>query len=187
MSQLPNDSHTRRSVVALAGLAMLAAAGETSGRAQGRSVGGGIAGGGGATTATGTAQFSLFATRLPLPNASTPTVFGQVLWVDPAWEGTGLTLASTTVSDYGPLGGDPTSRVRVLKGSMSANGEGHYPFEMAVFDAGPDRFGEDTIALRVGPAMDATPSPGTATPDFFYAVEDAPIDGGDVALISFEE
>lgn len=182
MSHGGQIGQSRRTVVGVAALAALGAVGVSRAGAQ-RSVGGGIAGGGVVPTGTGDAEFSLFATRLPLPGVDEPTVFGHLRWVDPGWQGEGLTLVSTEVSDYGPPEDDPESQERVVRGTVSANGEGRHPFAVRILDAGPDRFGEDTITLLVGEAA-TTPTAGTAS-DFSYSVDNAPVEGGDVELLDF--
>ena len=99
------------------------------------------------------------------------TTFGLLRWVDPNWQGTGLTLESNGIGAYGPVPG--ARATRELFGSVSANGEGHFPFVLRVFDAGSGASGEDTVALLVGDGV----LEGGAPTGFAYAAEGTLIAG----------
>lgn len=185
MSGRQANGLNRRSAIGGLILAALALPTASQTGAQRGSVPGGIAGGGVVPVGNGNAEFSLFATRMPGADGDQPTVVGHVRWVDPTWEGGALTLVSTEVSHYGPLDDDPDRPERIVRGLMSANGEGAYPFELIAVDAGPERFGEDTIALTVGAAAPSTPVAATPTDDFAYEVAASPVEGGDLELLTF--
>jgi hypothetical protein len=181
---------TRRHVLTTSAMGALAAgtmAGRLPGVAASRvsmSGGGGIAGGGTAETAEGEAQFSLFASRLELTDEPTPLIFGRVQWVDPNWRSRGLALVSTTVTAYGPVPDDENARE--LRGTMTANGEGSYPFVLRAIDGGGPGEGQDRVILTVGPdAVAGTPSAATPTDDFAYSAE-ATVVGGDLQLLRFD-
>lgn len=137
--------------------------------------GGGLAGGGTVASENGDAQFSIFATRITLPGEKEEQVIGQVRWVDGD-----VALTSLAVDDYGPLEGD--KRARRLVGTMSANGEGSYPFTLTVVDGGEPGTGLDTLSLTVGAADAATPV-AVAADDFAYDRSDAALTGGDLQLL----
>lgn len=188
MTEWRSEGPTRRQMMALSA-ASLVGLGFVNGRgvgAQRTAIGGaGIAGGGLVETADGEAQFSLFGSRLLLEGDDEPTFFGRVQWLDPSWQGRGITLESTEITRYGPPEDDPD--VRELRGAMSVDGAGSYPFVLRALDAGGPGEGRDTIVLTVGPeAMAGTPSAATPADDFAYAVE-ATVSAGDLQLLSFDE
>ena len=95
-----------------------------------------------------------------------------------------MTLVSTSVTSYGPLTDDPSARE--LRGTMTANGRGSYPFVLRALDVGPPGTGQDRVRLTVGAtAAVGTPSAATPTDDFAYSVE-ATVVGGDLQLLSFD-
>jgi hypothetical protein len=144
-----------------------------------RAVGsGGIAGGGVAKAPDGGAEFSLFASRLPIEGQAELVVFGRVQWVDPD---RGLTLESMAVTEYGPV--PDQENARELRGTMRVEG-GAAPFVLRVVDGGGPTSGLDRITLTVGEAA-GTPTAGTPTGGFAYSM-DAEIAAGDVQLLSFD-
>lgn len=185
MATFQTTRRTRRGAIAASAgaLVLLGAAMAPDARAQRASIGsGGIAGGGIAATANGEAQFSLFGSRLLLGDDDEPTFFGRVQWVDSSL---GVALESTDIVSYGPPKDDPDARE--LRGSMSVDGAGSYPFVLRALDVGGPGEGLDTIVLTVGTeAAAGTPSVATPAGDFAYSVE-ATVSAGDLQLLSFDE
>jgi len=134
--------------------------------------GNGIAGGGAMKLAAGVAHFSLFASRLESEEDADPQVFGDLEWVDPSWESKGVTLKSLVVTAYGQPSDEPASRE--IRGELSVDGEGRYPFVLRAIDAGAVGSGKDAIRLTV-----------EAGPDFSYSAE-GPITAGGVTLLRFD-
>ena len=135
----------------------------------------GVTGGGVVRTPTGDANLVLFATELG--TADPNQAAGFVRWVDPAFEGDGITLESVGAVTYFPVPGQ--EGVREVRGTMRANGEGEHPFVLRVVDAGPDALGQDTAALAVGDRA----AEGGTTSGFGYAA-DGTLVGGDIQLLS---
>ena len=103
----------------------------------------GITGGGVVGTATGDAQFVLFASVV---DESSSQAAGFVRWLLPEAPDGQVTLESV-----GPLAYEkPQEQERVLRGIMQVDGSGQHPFVLRLVDAGPDAIGEDTAALLVG-------------------------------------
>jgi len=178
---------SRRTVMG-SGAAALAAAGLAHGPqalAQRSGTGsGGIGGGGIAKWAGGQATFSLFAARLTLPGGKLVFI-GRIQWVDPAWQGSGLTLETATISSYLPLPNN--ARGREIKGTMKVNGSGAAPFVMHAFDNGPPGSGKDAVDLRVGAAALGTPEAGaTGTPAAVSYSATATVSAGDIELVTIE-
>ena len=181
----------RRVVGAWAGA--LAALGLVGVAAAQRSVssGGGIAGGGSVATAEGEAHFSLFGSRFMLEGQDDPVVFGSLRWVDPHWQGLGLTLESTEISAYGPI--PNPENARELRGLATANGVGSHPFVLRMEVAGPPGSGEDMVSLAIIDASGTpvalpaagTPAIDTQGVDLTYAVS-GPLTSGDLELLTFE-
>jgi len=146
------------------------------------SIGGGLAGGGTVVTDGGEAQFSVFATNAALAPDAGPTARGQLVWVDGD-----LSLESATITEYGPIEGDPSGRR--LRGTVTAGGPAGdgaaYPFTLLARDLGSAGEKGDTIRLLVGAADTATPTADKG--GFSYQVVDTPLSGGDLQLLTFEE
>ncbi|MGH2532325.1 MAG: hypothetical protein ACRDJW_08445 [Thermomicrobiales bacterium] len=138
----------------------------------------GIAGGGVVQTASGEAHVSLFASRLVIEGATgEEPVMGAVMWLDPTWEETGLVLASTRIDYYAPVPG--LDGGREIRGLMTANGEGAYPFVLLAVDSGLPGAGQDRVALAVGTFAEGD---AAAASDFGYSAEGAVV-GGDLQLL----
>ena len=73
-------------------------------------------------------------------------IVGALTWFDPTWQGTGLSLQSTVITNYRQV---PGTNVRELSGFASANGAGKHRFVLQVVDAGKPGSGSDTVSLRV--------------------------------------
>jgi hypothetical protein len=130
----------------------------------------GITGGGVLQTPGGNINLVLFATQLA--DDAPQEAAGFVRWLDPNLEG-GLTLES-----IGPIAYDwpeGEEHWRNVRGIMAVNGTGEEPFLLEVFDAGPDKPGEDMARLLVGDPDDAT--------GFGYKAEGMLV-GGDIQLLS---
>jgi hypothetical protein len=103
----------------------------------------GITGGGVVETATGDAQFVLFAS---LVQEGSSQAAGFVRWLLPDASDGQVTLESV-----GPLAYEESQpQERILRGTMLVDGSGEHPFALRLVDAGPGAIGEDTAALLVG-------------------------------------
>lgn len=130
----------------------------------------GISGGGVVRTATSDVTLVLFATLLAdAPQQAT----GFVRWIDPA-EG-GVTLESVGPIAYEWDEGD--EHFRHVRGLMTVNGQDQQPFALEVFDAGPDKVGEDTARLTVGASVADANASG-----FGYEAAGTLV-GGDIQLL----
>jgi hypothetical protein len=198
-AEQPTNSTRRHAIkLGLGGLAALGAMQAVQLDAAPAVSSGGIAGGGRATMEGGEAHLAIFGTRLAIPGQAEEQIVGRVQWFDAGWtsDGTaaqasagcrcsvasdgGLLLETTDVTAYGPI--PDVENGREMRGQMSANGEGSYPFVLRAVDAGPPGTREDTISLLVGAAAEEeTPS---ADGDFSYAAEATLVDG-DLQLLSF--
>jgi hypothetical protein len=119
----------------------------------------GMVGGGLVRSERGEASFSLSVSRLIFSEDATEVVAGSIIWVDKEAK---VTLQSTAITDYIIPEVQPEQGTsRQISGTMSVNGEGEYPFQMEVIDAGLPGSGSDSIDLNVG---DGTGTSGNATP-----------------------
>jgi hypothetical protein len=144
----------------------------------------GMVGGGLVQSEQGQANFSLFVSRLIFSADESEVVAGSVLWVDGA---AGLTLRSTGITEYIVPPVEPEGGVlRQIIGTMSANDEGEYPFEMEVVDADLPGSGNDTVVLKVGDGArasdNATPASGLG---FSYAATGTVV-AGDIQELDLE-
>jgi hypothetical protein len=130
----------------------------------------GITGGGVLETPGGNINLVLFATQLA--DDAPQEAAGFVRWLDPNLEG-GLALESVGPIAYDWPEGE--EHWRNVRGIMAVNGAGEEPFLLEVFDAGPDKPGEDMARLLVGDPDDAT--------GFGYKAEGMLV-GGDIQLLS---
>lgn len=138
----------------------------------------GIVGGGVVQTASGEAHVSLFASRLVVAGATgEEPVTGAIMWLDPTWEDTGLVLESTRIDYYAPVPG--LDGGREIRGEMTANGEGAYPFVLLAVDSGLPGSGQDRVTLAVGTFAEGE---AEAASDFGYSAEGAVV-GGDLQLL----
>jgi hypothetical protein len=124
-------------------------------------------------TTTGDATLVLFATQLA--DDAPQEAAGFVRWLDPNIEG-GLSLESVGQIAYDWPEGE--QQMRNVRGIMTVNGQGEQPFVLEVFDAGPDRVGEDAARLLVG---DSTGDGGSS--GFSYEAAGTLV-GGDLQLLS---
>ncbi|HEU0116907.1 MAG TPA: post-COAP-1 domain-containing protein [Thermomicrobiales bacterium] len=122
----------------------------------------GMVGGGLVKFEGGDANFSLLASKLTFPD-DREVVVGSLLWVA---TGSGLTLASTALTDYENLAGQ--EKGKRIRGTLTSNGVGAFPFMLDVIDGGAPGSGKDSIALTVGDFV--TPAAGEAagTPSGFH-------------------
>ena len=106
------------------------------------------------------AHFSLFASAMQMPEGNT-LFLGKIQWVEAA---TGVHLESTAITQCVALDDRPDGAQ--IRGQMTMNGEGDYPFIIHAFDSSLPGTGKDALMLEVdGPqAREET---------------DAPTDGGD--------
>jgi len=120
----------------------------------------GMVGGGLARFEQGEASFSLLASRLIFSGNDPEVVIGSIIWVD---KGAKLTLRSTAITAYIVPEVQPKDGVlRRIIGTMSVNGKGEYPFELAVTDVDLPGSGKDLVVLNVGDgartSQNATPA-----------------------------
>jgi hypothetical protein len=124
----------------------------------------------------GLAHFSLFASSMQLPEGTT-LFLGTIRWIEAA---TGLRLESTEITQCRPL--RDRADGAEIRGRMSANGEGSYPFVIHAFDTGGPGSGQDAIRLDVN-GEDARDGEEQASPsDFTYEVTAALV-AGDVQWV----
>lgn len=142
----------------------------------------GVAGGGVVQIDGGTdANVSVFASAIQIPDADQQLFVGRVQWVE---TDSGLVLESTKITACIVMKGREDGRE--VRGEMSVNGGGNYPFVLQVIDAGPPGAGVDAITLDVGGAVesdDATPTEGRR--GFSYSAGGA-IVGGDFQNLSID-
>lgn len=142
----------------------------------------GIVAGGSLEGPDGPIQFSAFGSRTQLDDVDDPVLQGALSWYDATgMEGELLVLALVSVTSYGP---GSEANVRVLTGTLSANGEGKYPFGLLLVDGGEIGEGQDTVRLVVGEKVSeitATPIPAG---EFSYDVFGA-LSAGNVQIVEF--
>jgi hypothetical protein len=105
--------------------------------------GGGASGGGTIELGDGTpATFSVFATRLTSKKEKDVLILGTVLV-----SAGGSFYASTKVTDYGPIEGNPDGRE--INGFMTIDGSGNHPFHVNMPDLAVGNFGTDTFGFTI--------------------------------------
>jgi hypothetical protein len=119
------------------------------------------------------ANFSLFASSMQFPEGNT-LFLGAIRWIE---AGTGFRLESLEITQCSPM--TDRSDGAEIRGRMSVNGKGSYPFVIHAIDGGEPGSGLDAIELDVnGPkARTGTVEPGTT--DLTYQVT-ATLVAGDV-------
>jgi hypothetical protein len=96
----------------------------------------------------GEASFSLFVSRLIFSGDDPEVVVGSVIWVDKTVD---LVLRSTTITEYIVPEVQPEQGVlRQIRGTMSVDEEGEYPFELEVTDVDLPGSAQDLVVLKVG-------------------------------------
>lgn len=139
----------------------------------------GIDGGGNVSTGNRDVHFSIFATHVfPESDDSGPTVIGQVHWTETDADGSVMTLESVSVDEYGWI--DDVEGGRWLRGTMSVDGEGDFPFFLRAVDAGAPGSGADTVELMVGSAIE-----GHEDASFGYQLA-GELNAGDLQILDFE-
>jgi hypothetical protein len=119
----------------------------------------GMVGGGLVQFEQGEANFSLFVSRLIFSGDDAEVVVGSVIWVD---DTEGRTLRSTAITEYIVPEVQPEQGVlRQIRGTMSVDEEGEYPFELDVTDVDLPGSARDTVVLKVG---DGARTSANATP-----------------------
>ena len=174
-------SLSRRKAVA-AGLAALAVGTQLPSPAKARvMLLRGMAGGGLAKLDGGDeprlANLSLAASAMQFPEGNT-LFLGRIQWTE---AGTGLVLASTEVSQCIPVAGRNDGAE--IRGRMSVNGEGDYPFVIEAFDTGQPGSGQDAITIEVnGPRAREGATTEAQESDFTYEAT-ATLVAGDFAWV----
>ena len=113
----------------------------------------GIAGGGTLATTTGTASFSVFASAIAFrlqpgkKKPPVPFVLGSLQWSDPV---AGISLKSTRIDSYGPVGDSETARR--VRGVAEVAGQGQLPFVFTTDAGGAPGSGADTVDFELGAA-----------------------------------
>ena len=92
------------------------------------------------------ANFSLFASAMQFPEGNT-LFLGSIRWIE---AGTGLRIESTEITQCQPLEDRPDGAE--IRGRMTVNGEGDYPFVIRAFDSGEPGSGVDAIEIDVNGA-----------------------------------
>jgi hypothetical protein len=145
--QLPRPSALPRRKVVVAGLAALALGVQQTHRADARILmlrgmtGGGLARFDGDEPRL--ANFSLAASVMQFPEGNS-IVVGSIYWIE---SGTGLQLATREVKSCVPMEDNPDGAE--VRGTMSVNGEGDYPFVFQAIDAGLPGAGLDKVHIQV--------------------------------------
>lgn len=122
-------------------------------------------------------HLSLLASALQLPEGD-QLFLGRIRWVEAA---TGLTLEANEITNCIATGTHPGQRE--VRGWMSVNGGGRYPFVLTAIDAGDPGSAADTIALDVnGPDAQVDGEPATG-PSFVYAAT-ANLVAGDLSVVN---
>ena len=123
------------------------------------------------------ANLSLAASAMQFPEGNT-LFLGRIQWIE---AGTGLALASTEVSQCIPIEG--RSDGAEIRGRMSVNGEGSYPFVIEAFDTGLPGSGQDAITIEVnGPKGREGDTSESQDSEFTYEAR-APLVAGDFAWV----
>ena len=125
----------------------------------------------------GLAHFSLFASSMQLPEGTT-LFLGTIRWIEAA---TGLRLESTEIGQCSPL--PDRADGAEIRGRMSVNGEGSYPFVIEAFDTGLPGSGQDAITIEVnGPKAREGDTSESQDSDFTYEAR-ATLVAGDFAWV----
>jgi hypothetical protein len=167
MDAITSRPAPRRSLLA-AGLATAALAIPGGQRARAKTLfQRGMSGGGLAQLESGAeprlANFGLFASALQLADGET-LVLGRIVWIE---AGTDLRLEALNVVQCIPIPNRTDGAE--IRGRMSVNGDGDYPFVARAFDAGRPGSGLDRVEIEVNTAAaqdGAEPAVGDA--DFAY-------------------
>jgi hypothetical protein len=171
----------RRKVIA-GGLAALAGGFAIAAPAEARAIlARGMTGGGLAKLDGGTeprlAHFSLFASAMQMPEGNT-LFLGKIQWVEAA---SSLHLESTAITQCVALEERPDGAQ--IRGRMTMNGEGDYPFIIHAFDSALPGTGKDTLMLEVdGPLAREETEANSSSDDPVYATT-ATIVAGDFQWI----
>lgn len=167
-----------RRKVLLAGLGALALAAPKPHQAEARILFVRGMGGGGLASIEGgdvprLANFSLVASAMQLPDGRA-VVIGAVRWIE---AGSDLRLESIEITQCIPMTTRPDGAE--VRGLMSANGRGRYPFVINAIDSGLPGSGRDLIQIEVnGPAAREGTTAEPTDDEFVYEAT-ASIVGGD--------
>ena len=119
----------------------------------------------------GLAHFSLFASSMQLPEGTT-LFLGAIRWIEAA---TGLRLESTEITQCTPLPNRTDGAE--IRGRMTVNGEGNYPFVIHAFDSGAPGAGRDAITLEVNGPRAREGAEAESAADFTYEATAALVAG----------
>jgi hypothetical protein len=143
----------------------------------------GMVGGGLARFEQGEAHFSLFVSRLIFPEDDPEVVIGSVIWVDKT---VGLTMRSTTITEYIVPEVQPEQGVlRLMIGTMDVD-EVEYPFEFEVVDVDLPGSGKDSVVLNVGDGARTSEDATPATDLGFSYMASGMVVRGDIQELDFE-
>lgn len=145
---VPRPTSLPRRKVLAGGLAALAVGLHAAPRAEARYIlARGMTGGGLAKLDDGAepqlAHFSLFASAMQMPEGNT-IFLGKIQWIEAA---SGVHLESTEITQCVALEDRPDGAQ--IRGRMTMNGEGDYPFIIHAFDSSLPGTGKDAIMLEV--------------------------------------
>lgn len=140
----------------------------------------GVAGGGSIATEAGSTDLSLMATNIAPSDAdgTEPLTVGQVKWWAPDTDGQPVVMESTVIEEYGPMPDNESGRV--IRGQMTVDGEGEYPFVVQAIDGEFTDETVDSVTIQVGDAVEGISGTG-----FSYSAE-GPLESGDIQLLTFE-
>jgi hypothetical protein len=111
------------------------------------------------------ANFSLAASVMQLPEGNS-LVVGSIFWIE---AGAALQMVTTGVKSCVPMADDPDGAE--IRGTMSVNGEGEYPFVFQAIDSGLPGSGLDKLRFEVNTPLAREGTDGQAGEiDFSYAV-----------------
>ena len=139
----------------------------------------GIAGGGTLATTAGTASFSIFASAMAFrlhkskKKPLVPFVLGSLQWSDP---GAGISLKSTRIDSYGPVGDSDT--MRRVQGIAEVVEHGQLSFVLTTDDGGAPGSGADTVDFKLGAAAGGDGS-------FSYSAS-GPLSAGDIHRLTVQ-
>lgn len=117
------------------------------------------------------ANFGLFASAMQLPDGNT-LVLGQIQWIE---VGSDFRLQSTQVLSCVPTQDRPDGAE--VRGRMSANGEGDYPFVIRAMDSGLPGSGLDRVEIGVNTDAARQGADPPSDDEFAYEVAAAVVAG----------
>ena len=144
----------------------------------------GMVGGGLVQFEQGEANFSLSVSRLIFSGDDAEVVVGSVIWVDVA---EGRTLRSTAITEYNVPEVQPEQGVlRQIRGTMSVDEEGEFPFQLDVNDVNLPGSAQDTVVLNVGDGASASENATPVSGAGFSYMASGMVATGDIQELDVE-